>query len=206
MKLMKNIERMKIESEQLLFHRFEFLSLSINQFTMDVVLQIALIIFPAGAVLLTTIFFLRRETSKEIRNMQIELKKERQQFFLPSHVEAYQRAILLMERIHPNSLVMRLHNPGLPAMALQAKFLDSIREEYDHNVAQQLFVSPQGWEMVRNSKEETIKIINIAGRQMTPTSTGMDLSAKIFEIVAEVGRLPSEITVDYLKKELQELF
>jgi uncharacterized protein YcgI (DUF1989 family) len=91
-------------------------------------------------------------------------------------------------------------------MALQAKFLDSIREEYDHNVAQQLFVSPQGWEMVRNSKEETIKIINIAGRQMTPTSTGMDLSAKIFEIVAEVGRLPSEITVDYLKKELQELF
>ena len=173
---------------------------------MDVVLQIALIIFPAGAVLLTTIFFLRRETSKEIRHMQIELKKERQQFFLPSRVEAYQRAILLMERIHPNSLVMRLHNPGLPAMALQTKFLESIREEYDHNVAQQLFVSPQGWELVKNSKEETIKIINLAGRQMTPTSTGMDLSAKIFEIVAEVGKLPTEIAVDYLKKELQELF
>lgn len=173
---------------------------------MDVVLQIALIIFPAGAVLLTTIFFLRRETSKEIRNMQIELKKERQQYFLPSRVEAYQRAVLFMERIHPNSLVMRLHNPGLPARALQAEFLKAIREEYDHNVAQQLFVSPQGWQMVRNSKEETIKIINIAGNQMDVTSTGLDLSAKIFEIVAEVGQLPSEITVDYLKKELQELF
>lgn len=173
---------------------------------MDVLLQIALIIFPAGAVLLTTIFFLRRETSKEIRNMQIELKKERQQYFLPSRVEAYQRAVLFMERIHPNSLVMRLHNPGLPARALQAEFLKAIREEYDHNVAQQLFVSPQGWQMVRNSKEETIKIINIAGNQMDVTSTGLDLSAKIFEIVAEVGQLPSEITVDYLKKELQELF
>jgi hypothetical protein len=173
---------------------------------MDAVLQIALIIFPAGAVLLTTIFFLRRETSKEIRNMQIELKKERQQYFLPSRVEAYQRAILLMERIHPNSLVMRLHNPGLPAMALQTKFLEAIREEYDHNVAQQLFVSPQGWELVKNAKEETIKIINLAGRQMSPSSNGMDLSAKIFEIVAEVGKLPTEIAVDYLKKEVQELF
>jgi hypothetical protein len=173
---------------------------------MEIVLQLALIILPAGAVLMTTIFFLRRETSKEIRNMQIELKKERQNYFLPNRVESYQRAVLFMERIHPSSLVMRLHNPGLPARALQADFLKAIRDEYDHNVAQQLFVSPQGWQMVKNSKEETIKIINIAGNQMTATSTGMDLSAKIFEIVAEVGQLPTEITVEYLKKELQELF
>jgi hypothetical protein len=173
---------------------------------MDIVLQLALIIFPAGAVLLTTIFFLRKEAAKDVQDMRAELKKQRQEYFLPSRVEAYQRAILLMERIHPNSLVMRLHNPGLPAKALQADFLKAIREEYDHNVAQQLFISLQGWQMVKNSKEETIKIINIAGNQMLATSTGMDLSAKIFEIVSEVGQLPTEITVEYLKKELQELF
>jgi len=173
---------------------------------MDALLQIALIILPAGGILLTAIFFLRRETSKELLNMQIELRKQRQDFFLPNRVEAYQRAVLLMERIHPNSLVMRLHNPGMPAKALQADFLKAIREEYDHNVAQQLFISPQAWQMVKNSKEETIKIINIAGNQMQATSTGMELSAKIFELVAEIGQLPSEITVELLKKELQELF
>jgi len=173
---------------------------------MDILLQIALILIPAGAVLLTTIFFLRKEAGKEVRSLQIELRKQRQEFFLPSRVEAYQRAVLLMERIHPNSLVMRLHNPGLPAKALQTEYLKAIREEYDHNVAQQLFVSLQGWQMVKNSKEETVKIINIAGNQMLPTSTGMDLTAKIFEVVAEVGTLPTEITVEYLKKELQELF
>jgi phosphoserine phosphatase len=155
---------------------------------MDVVLQIALIIFPAGAVLLTAIFFLRRETSKEVLNIQIELRKQRQEYFLP------------------NSLVMRLHNPGLPAKALQTEFLKAIREEFDHNVAQQLFISPQAWQLVKNSKEETIKIINIAGGQMTATSTGMDLSAKVFEVVAEIGQLPSEVTVELLKKEIQELF
>ena len=173
---------------------------------MDVLLQIALIILPAGAVLITVVLFLRKQSEKELRNLQFELKKERQAYFLPNRVEAYQRAVLLMERISPNSLVMRLHNPGLPAKMLQAELLQAIREEYDHNVAQQIFISPGAWELVRNSKEETTKIINIAGGQMDATSMGMDLSAKIFEIAAEVGKLPTDITVEYLKKELQELF
>lgn len=173
---------------------------------MEIVLQLALIIIPAGAVFATVYLFLKKQSEKEVRNLQIELKKERQNFFLPSRVESYQRAVLLMERIHPNSLVMRIHNPGLPAKAMQAELLKAIREEYDHNVAQQIFISIGGWKMVRDSKEETIKIINLAGNQMSSTSTATDLAAKIFEIVAEVGQLPTEVTVEFLKKELQELF
>ena len=173
---------------------------------MDVLAQIALIILPSGAVLLTVVLFLRKQSEKELRNMQIELKKERQSFFLPNRVDAYQRAVLLMERISPNSIVMRLHNPGLPAKMMQAELLKAIREEYDHNVAQQIFISPQAWKMVRDSKEETTKIINIAGGQMSDISMALDLSAKIFEITAEVGTLPTEITIEFLKKELQELF
>ena len=173
---------------------------------MEILAQIALIVLPAGAVLFTVVLFLRKQSEKDLRNMQIELKKERQSFFLPNRVEAYQRAVLLMERISPNSLVMRLHNPGFPAKMMQAELLKAIREEYDHNVAQQIFISPKAWEMVRNSKEETIKIINIAGGQMSDVSMALDLGAKIFEITAEVGKLPTEITIEFLKRELQELF
>lgn len=172
----------------------------------QLILQVALIILPAGAVLMTTIFFLRKMTEKEIHASHRELKAERQKFFLPQRVDAYQRAILLMERIHPNSLVMRHNNPGLPAAAMQIKLLESIREEYEHNIAQQLFISPNAWDMVKKAKEETIKIINLAGRQMDTTSNGLDLAAKIFEIVGEVGTLPTEIAVEVLKKEVQLLF
>lgn len=173
---------------------------------MEILFQIALILLPTGAVLFTTMLFLRKQSEKDLRNLQVELKKERQTFFLPNRVEAYQRAVLLMDRISPNSLVMRMHNPGLPAKMMQAELLKSVREEFDHNVAQQIFISPKAWEMVRNSKEEIIKIINVAGSQMSDTSMAMDLSSKIFEISAEVGTLPTEITIEYLKKELQELF
>lgn len=175
-----------------------------------IIFQIALILIPAGAVMLTAVYFLRQQSEGKVRDAQIELtqtlKKQRQEFFLPSRMEAYQRSVLFLERIHPNSLVMRLQNQGLPAMAFQVKLLEAIREEYEHNIAQQLFVSPAAWEMVKKSKEETLKIIHLAGTQMDATSMSVDLSAKIFEILGEVGQLPSEITVEILKKELQELF
>lgn len=173
---------------------------------MNELFQIALIVIPAGGIFYTAYFFMNKQLDREKQHMMIELRKERQKYFLPNRVEAYQRAVLFLERIHPNSLVMRLHQPGMPAKGFQADLLKAIREEYDHNVAQQLFVSPKGWDMVKNSKEETIKVINIAGNLMGPTSTSTDLSAKIFELMHEIGKLPSEIAVDLLKKELQELF
>jgi hypothetical protein len=176
----------------------------------QLIFQIALILVPAGAVLMTAIFFMRKIAEKDLRashsQLNAELKTERQKFFLPQRVDAYQRAVLLMERIHPNSLVMRLNNPGLPAAAMQIKLLDSIREEYEHNIAQQMFISVDAWNMVKKAKEETVKIVNLAGRQMEPTSNGMDLAGKIFEIVGEVGTLPTEIAVEILKKEVQQLF
>ncbi|XOV67812.1 MAG: hypothetical protein ACFHU9_01310 [Fluviicola sp.] len=172
----------------------------------QIVFQIALIIVPAGAVLMTAVYFMRRESEKELRNAQIELKKERQQFFLPNRVDAYQRAILLMERIHPNSLIMRHNNPGMPAAAMQVTLLEAIRSEYEHNIAQQMFISQPTWDLVRKSKDETVKIVHLAGQHMEPTSTAMDLSSKIFELVGEIGEMPTDIAVRALKEEVQSLF
>lgn len=173
---------------------------------MDIIFQLSLIIIPAGAVLMTAIFFMRKSGERDIHSIQLELKKERQTFFLPNRVDAYQRSVLLMERIHPNSLVMRHNNPGIPAAAMQVALLESIRNEYEHNMAQQIFISKESWDLVKKAKDETTRIIHLAGQQMETTSLGMDLSSKIFEIVAEVGMLPTEIAVDILKKELQGLF
>lgn len=173
---------------------------------MEILLNIFILLISSAAIVGVVYLFIKKQGEKDIQSLKIELHKDRQNYFLPSRVEAYQRAVLLLERIHPNSIVMRLINPALPARVFQVELLKSIREEYDHNVAQQVFVSTQGWEMVRNSKEELIKIINMAGNQMTESSMSTDLAGKIFEIVAEVGKLPSEITVDYLKSELQKLF
>jgi hypothetical protein len=173
---------------------------------MQLFIFLGILVVTSAALVYVVYLFLKKQGEKELIYLQGELKKQRQEYFLPTRLEAYQRAILLMERIHPNSLVMRLHNPGLPARALQMEFIKSIREEYDHNVAQQLFISPEGWQMIKNSKEDIIKLINAVGEQMSPTSSGLDLSSKIFEMLAQLKQLPSEVTVEFLKKEFQQLF
>ena len=111
-----------------------------------------------------------------------------------------------MERLHPNSLVMRLNNPGLPATIMHAEFLKTIREEFDHNITQQLFISPIAWKLLRDSKEELVKLINLAASQVQDNATAIELSAKIFELVAQLEKLPSEVATEFLKKEFQELF
>jgi hypothetical protein len=111
-----------------------------------------------------------------------------------------------MERIHPNSLVMRAHQGNVSALAQQGILLKTIRDEFDHNVAQQLFISEAGWKMMRDSKEESIRLINLAASQMGEQSSSLDLSAKIMEIMAQLETMPSEVAVSFLKQEFQDLF
>ncbi|MEY3084633.1 MAG: hypothetical protein RL037_813 [Bacteroidota bacterium] len=148
--------------------------------------------------------FLKKAEAREIKYLQIELKKQRQEYFLPSRFEAYQRAILFLERIHPNSLVLRLNKPGLPARVFQTEILKSIRDEYDHNVVQQLFISSTAWDMMKKSREDVVRIINLAGDQMTDSSTSLDLSMKIFEVLAQLEHLTIDVSIDFIKKEFQE--
>jgi hypothetical protein len=82
----------------------------------------------------------------------------------------------------------------------------SVRSEFEHNLAQQIFISTGTWEIIRNSKDEVIKLVHMAGIQMNEKSTSTDLSEKIFEIIAQLEEFPTSIAVKIVKKEFQELF
>lgn len=173
---------------------------------MDIIFQLCLILMPSGAVLMTAIFFMRKFNEREIHSIKLELKKERQKLFLPNRIEAYQRAVLLMERINPNSLLMRHNNPKIKASEMQLILLESIRNEYEHNMAQQIFISKESWDIIKKAKDETIRIINLAGEKTKKDAKSIELSSNIFEIIKELKALPTEVAVNILKKEIQTLF
>ena len=150
--------------------------------------------------------FLKKQGDKDVIKLRTELHKQRQDFFLPSRLDAYQRSVLLLERIHPNSLIMRIHDPNMNAAMFQVELVKSVRNEFEHNLAQQIFISTASWDIIRNSKDEVIKLIHMAGGQMNKKSTSKDLSEKIFEILAQVDDFPTSIAVKIIKKEFQELF
>lgn len=172
---------------------------------MNPIVFLVLIAVTCGSIVLIVFRFLKKESSIQILNLRSELRKSRQEFFLPSRLDSYQRSVLLMERIHPNSLIMRTHNRTLNAKLYQAELVKAVREEFEHNVAQQIFISSLTWGIMKNSKEEVIKLIHLAGTQMNEKSTSTNLSEKIMEISAQLEQFPTEIAVEALKKEFQAL-
>lgn len=135
----------------------------------------------------------------------VSVSGENKKVFFPMQVEAYQRIVLFLERIAPNNIIMRLNNPALPGRAFQQVLLDSIRNEYEHNLAQQIFISTEAWELVKNSKEDVIKIVNMAASKLPATATCIDLSRGVFEITAQLKNQPTDRAILYLKAELENL-
>jgi hypothetical protein len=69
---------------------------------------------------------------------------------------------------------------------------------------QQLFISSTAWDMMKKSREDVVRIINLAGDQMNENSTSLEFSMKIFEMLSQLEQLTVEVTIDYVKSEFQE--
>lgn len=180
----------------------------------EILLQFGFYIVPAIAVFASVYYFTNKwaEVQAEKRNFERAKKPESivennefKKHFFPMQVDSYQRMVLFLERIAPNNMIMRLNNPGLPARAFQQKLLDTVRQEFEHNLAQQIFISPDAWQMVRNSKEEVVKIINMSATKLEPTALANDLSQGVFEITSQMEFQPTEKAILYLKTELNRL-
>src|SRR5690606_13215036 len=101
---------------------------------------------------------------------------------------------------------MRTHKTGMTARDLQTAMLQDIRAEFDHNVSQQIFVSPQTWTMIKAVKEETMNMINHASGSLPAQATGIDLSKAIFETLASSERNPHSVALAMIRTEVQQYF
>lgn len=171
----------------------------------EIFAYIIIVVAALMALVIVTLNFQKQLSAKDALIMQSELLKQRQSIFIPHKMEAYQRVILYLERIHPSSLSFRLNNPSLNAHGLQTLMLKSIREEYDHNLGQQMFISSNAWQLVNTAKEETVKLINIVSGQLHDNASSLEFATHLITATAEVKPLPSEIAIEALKAEFQRL-
>lgn len=112
---------------------------------------------------------------------------------------------LFLERIHPNNLLVRLNPGSIPAREFQQLLLSEIRNEYNHNVSQQVFMSSRVWELIRSAKEDLVLTINESAAELNEEATSMDLSRKIFErCLAKPDAIMHAI--EQLKQEIQQTF
>lgn len=128
-------------------------------------------------VILIVVYIMMREFTKQ-NSKQFDYLKEEQQLLrarmenerklttsktsLPLRFQAYERMSLFLERINPPNLITRVLKQKLNVGALHTTLLKTIRDEYEHNMSQQLYISDNAWELVKAAKEDVVRLVNSA--------------------------------------------
>ncbi len=147
---------------------------------MELALDLAKIVLPALMVFLTAFFVLKSYLENEQAQKLLELKSDRKKIALPLQLQAYERLALFLERISPENLIMRTNSPELNAVSLQNALIQSVRMEYEHNLSQQIYISNEAWTLIKNAKEDVVRIINTSASKMNANASAIDLSTVIF--------------------------
>ncbi len=92
----------------------------------------------------------------------IELTKANKEITMPLRMQAYERMTLFCTRLEITNMLRRSEALELSAKQLSIDLLFSVDEEYSHNIAQQLYMSEELWQIVQLAKLETVNIIKNA--------------------------------------------
>ncbi len=172
----------------------------------SVFLEIVKYLIPALIVFFITHFQLKSFFDSEYQKRLIDLRFKQTKNIQPLKLQSYERLILLMERMSPESLVMRIYQPGISATQLKTDLIADINTEFNHNISQQLYVSIQCWQMVRVVKEEMVNLINTAYTDSGHNAVGLDLSKSIFEQLIKMEEIPTHKALIFIKKEFDLMF
>jgi len=173
---------------------------------MDAIADLAKVLLPAGLFLYGMYMLVRSFINRDIDTRKLEVRSRAIETILPNRLQAYERMCLFLERISPQNMLLRLNQPGISANEFHRIILDEIRSEYNHNVSQQIYMSENVWNMIKNSKEDLVIMINEASSQLGPEATSLDLAKKIFELVMNKQVDPMGHAMSELKREIQQIF
>ena len=173
-------------------------------FVLVIFVVIAIVVAMGGIFYLLAKRYFENRQKEQLLQMKIDERRETLKVVTPIRLQAYERVALFLERISPNSLVLRCYQPGMDLKLLQGVMTKVIRDEWEHNLSQQVYLSSKAWAMIREAKEQMIGVINSAAITVPADADPARLASTIFATVAE-GQLPTTPALEYLKQEFREL-
>ena len=171
---------------------------------MEIFIELLKILGPALIVLYAVFLMLRSFQNQRLQEIRELARKQSLDQVLPNRLQAYERMVLLLERMAPNNLIPRLNNGSYTAKEFQQILIHEIRQEYQHNLAQQIYVSEEAWLYISTAVEDTINLINEVAMQCDEEASSLDLAKGIFESGSTKETLSQSIS--YIKKEVRQLF
>lgn len=170
---------------------------------MDTFLDILKYTIPALIVLIATSIIVNKFLVAETRKKQMAIFQEGLQTSLKFRLQAYERLTVLLERLHPRSIIPRLYQPDMRARELQYALINAIKQEFEHNLSQQVYVSSQVWNTVVSVKEQEMAMINQIAGTLKPDASAKELHQRILDYImkSDEDQLPVGIGLEIIRKE-----
>lgn len=144
--------------------------------------------------------FYNSEDSKR----KFELIRENQKLALPIRLQAYERMVLLLERINPSQLLLRVAPISKSKEDYATLLTHNIQTEYEHNLTQQIYLTAETWDIILKAKNSTVQMI----RKNAIREDIVDADKLREAIMLELTEVesPSNIAISFLKEELKRVF
>lgn len=123
------------------------------------ILELLSYTIPAVVTGLVALHFFKVHAANEDKRRSFLLRKEGSSIALPLRLQAYERLTLFLERITPSKLLVRVHPKGKDVQQYARELTGIVEQEYEHNLAQQIYVSETAWKSVVTAKNLIVKII-----------------------------------------------
>jgi len=169
-------------------------------------LEILKYLLPSMVMFVVVYYFIKMFLDNQVKKQELQISETMKKTVLPIRLQAYERIVMLLERVSPTGMVLRIGSPVMTAEQLRGKIVASVREEFDHNLSQQLYISSHAWELVKNAKEEVIKLVHTASSGLAPDAKGPDLGKAIIEQGVAQGNQAINLALNFIKKEVQEFY
>ncbi len=173
---------------------------------MNELLEILKYTLPSIVVFGTAYYTMKMFFEKDEKKRFYELSINNNKIVTPIRLQAYERIVMFLERIQPDALAVRVRSQGMNAKQLQVAMINSIRSEYEHNLSQQIYMSPQTWEAVIGAKENITKLINAASLRLTENASSIDISKLMLEMYLSIENPPLTTAIAMVKEEMNQAF
>lgn len=172
---------------------------------MDLLGDILKMLLPAALVLVGIYITVRTLIVKQLERDLLNLRNVSEQTTLPLRLQAYERLSMFLERINPTSLIVRVNNPEFNVLELKIQLLNTIGEELNYNLSQQIYISEELWAMIKASKDNVLTLIEAAADNLEPQAPSMLLIENIFGIMVQSGQDPTAPGLSAIRAEAKQL-
>lgn len=174
---------------------------------MEIFEDILKIAIPAALVLYGMYLVMNTLVSKQLQKIHMDTVSKNQEQITPLRLQAYERVVLLLERISPPQLVLRVNDPNFNVRMFRQQLIASVREEYNHNLSQQVYVSKEAWNLVKNAVEDVQGLINSCAQNIEDQEDhSQQLGLLILRMYEENETDSIGTALNYVKDEVQQMF